>query len=164
VSTNVTFYEDLPFYQSNATREETNGPNWDPLISLPPLDPTLPICSQAGASSLDNTLAGPIPSNSSDPHAPNSSFDSPITSKPKMTVPIPHYPPHLAANSPLLVYSRQPKGYQEPQHSQPSLPKAGPSKDNTIVHSIDNNTTRGESIDSNTARGDDLDWAVLIAL
>lgn len=92
MSTDVTFYEDLPFYQSKTPIEETNSPQWDPLISLPSLDPTLPICSQGGASSAstpNNILAEPISSNSPDPHAPNPSSPSPITSKHEITIPIP---------------------------------------------------------------------------
>jgi len=96
----VTFYEDLPFYPSHASREVTN----DPFLFVFPLDPTLPVCSQEGASSAsphDNTLAERIEPIASNSHASNSSLDS----KHEITGSSPHFPPQTAIDEPLFVYS-----------------------------------------------------------
>ena len=43
----------------------------------------------------------------------------------------------LTPDNPILVYSRGPKGHQEPYHSQPSNPEASPSEDNTTTRMDD---------------------------
>ncbi|XP_052180008.1 retrovirus-related Pol polyprotein from transposon TNT 1-94 isoform X1 [Diospyros lotus] len=134
ISTDVTFYEDLPFYQSDCSQEVLIPKSQNTIFPLPHHGLPLPICSQGGASSSsapEKTLADPSPN------------PPPITSKPEITV-VPHCPSHSDPNNPLLVYSKRPKGHLEPQQSQPSILEAGlvgPSNEKGEDNS-DNSTTR----------------------
>ena len=115
MSTNVTFHEDTPFYPITGTKPVPTNP----LPSIFPIDPILPVCSQGGASSTpcDNTLAESVVSliepalvdPSSISHTSESLHHSgheKIGSSPKFG---PHQPPS-ATDKPLFTYSRRPKG------------------------------------------------------
>ena len=99
VSSDVTFYEDQPFYPPTSFLEETACVEWpwDPLLSLLMLDfvtPPLLVCSQgrASTSTPDNTLVAALdPLDTSMPDLKN------LTLAPK-----------------LLVYSKRPKDHQQP--------------------------------------------------
>ena len=109
VTTDATFYEDLPFYQSSG-HPTINQPSPSQLLSI---DHLLPVCSQGGELPPENVLAQQSQSSSSFsflPGCPSSPMlNTTIFPKPMSCSGVDNPPPSLRADDPLLVYLIHPQ-------------------------------------------------------